>query len=392
MINSINFPKGITAEIFVRDYWQKKALFIKNAFPDFTNPLTPEELAGLACEEGIASRLICEHGEKPWQVTHGPLNEENFTQLEKSHYTFLVQDLNRYIPELNLLLDSFNFLPSWRIDDVMASYAAPYGSVGPHTDQYDVFLIQGLGARTWQINSTENNLDEKLIPDLELRILAEFSAEEKFIMQPGDMLYLPPGVQHHGLGEEPNMTYSVGFRAATQLELLGDYIDQRTLTSCNDVRFRDGEIEADTHNGEIKLLARQRIREMIREIPSSDEDIDEWFGKFITYTGIPMENGIPLSTDSEPTEFIENFSSKKTLLRDTQSRFAYIETPQGLQLYINNESIFIDKMQSEQIKMIRLLCDQRQYDHDNMSEYLNNPATLSLINSWWENNLVYFNA
>ncbi|NNG13639.1 MAG: cupin domain-containing protein, partial [Gammaproteobacteria bacterium] len=145
MISSINFPDGIDAKIFVRDYWQKKPLLIKNALPGFTDPLTPEELAGLACEEGIASRLICEHGETPWQVKHGPFSEDDFTSLPESHYTFLVQDLNRYIPELNQLLDNFNFLPSWRIDDVMASYAAPHGTVGPHTDQYDVFLIQGLG-------------------------------------------------------------------------------------------------------------------------------------------------------------------------------------------------------------------------------------------------------
>ena len=386
MISSINFPDGIDAKIFVRDYWQKKPLLIKNALPGFTDPLTPEELAGLACEEGIASRLIREHGETPWQVTHGPFSEDEFTSLPESHYTFLVQDLNRYIPELNQLLDNFNFLPSWRIDDVMASYAAPHGTVGPHTDQYDVFLIQGLGTRVWQINTRVHG-EEKLIPELDLRILAEFEAEQEFVMQPGDMLYLPPGVQHHGVSDAPCMTYSVGFRAATQLELLGDYIDQRTLHSCDEVRFRDGEIEADTHNGEIKPAARQRIRDMIRQIPANDEEVDDWFGRFITYTGVRLENGIPLSSDTDPTSFIEQCSSCPKLFRDMQSRFAYIEAEHGLQLYIDGETALIAAGQAE---LIRMLCDQRQYDCETLRPYLQQADNASLLCSWWESGLVYF--
>jgi 50S ribosomal protein L16 3-hydroxylase len=386
MISSINFPEGIDAKVFVRDYWQKKPLFIKHALPGFTDPLTPEELAGLACEEGIASRLIREHGETPWQVRHGPFSEDDFTSLPESHYTFLVQDLNRYIPELNQLLDSFNFLPAWRIDDVMASYAAPHGTVGPHTDQYDVFLIQGLGTRVWQI-STQLEGDEKLIPGLDLRILAEFEAEQEFVMQPGDMLYLPPGVQHHGLSDAPCMTYSVGFRAATQLELLGDYIDQRTLHSCDETRFRDGAIEADTHNGEIKPAARQRIRDLIRQIPGSDEEVDDWFARFITYTGVRLENGIPLSSESDPTLFIELCSSHEQLFRDMQSRFAYIETEHGLQLYIDGESTTITAGQAE---LVRLLCDQRQYDCEVLRPYLQQADNAGLLCGWWENGLVYF--
>lgn len=387
MISSINFPDGIDAEIFVRDYWQKKALFIKNALPGFTDPLTPEELAGLACEEGIASRLICEHGESPWQVKHGPFSDDDFTSLPESHYTFLVQDLNRYIPELNQLLDNFNFLPSWRIDDVMASYSAPHGTVGPHTDQYDVFLIQGLGTRVWQIN-TQVNDEEKLIPELDLRILAEFEAEQEFIMQPGDMLYLPPGVQHHGVSDAPCMTYSVGFRAATQLELLGDYIDQRTLHGCDGFRFRDGPIKADTHNGEIKPAARQRIRDMIKQIPGSDEEIDDWFGRFITYTGVRLDNGIPTVNSTDSMAFIEQCSNHKQLFRDTQSRFAYIETEHGLQLYIDGETTLVAATQAD---LVRLLCDQRCYDYETLRPYLQQADNASLLCSWWESGLVYFN-
>lgn len=386
MTRSINFPSGIDAQSFVRDYWQQKPLFIKNALPGFRDPLTAEELAGLACEEGIASRLIREHGETPWQVQHGPFSEEVFTSLPETHYTFLVQDLNRYIPELNMLLDSFNFLPAWRIDDVMASYAAPLGTVGPHTDQYDVFLIQGRGTRTWQIN-TQCDGSEKLMPGLDLRILAEFKAEQEFVLQPGDMLYLPPGVQHHGVSEVPCITYSVGFRAATQLELLGDYIDQRTLHSCDEVRFRDGPIEADTHNGEIKPAARQRIRDMIKQLPGSDEEIDDWFGKFITYTGIRLENGIPVNCEGDPALFLEQCLEHQYLFRDTQSRFAYIENEQGLQLYVDGESTAVTSAQAE---LVRLLCDQRQYDCKTLLPHLQQTDNVQLLSAWWESGLVYF--
>ncbi|WP_172597670.1 cupin domain-containing protein [Sulfuriflexus mobilis] len=387
MILPINFPESIDAKIFVRDYWQQKPLFIKNALPDFTDPLTAEELAGLACEEGIASRLILERGDSPWQVRHGPFNEKDFTSLPESHYTFLVQDLNRYIPELNQLLDSFNFLPAWRIDDVMVSYAAPHGTVGPHTDQYDVFLLQGLGTRRWQINTQADARNEKLIPDLDLRILAEFAAEEEFFMQAGDMLYLPPGVQHHGISDAACMTYSVGFRAATQLELLGDYIDQRTLHSCDEVRFRDGGIEADTHNGEIKPAARQRVRDMIKQIPGSDAEIDDWFGRFITYTGIHLNTGIPLTPTGEAAVFVSTLQTQGPLLRDSQSRFAYIEMSQGLQLYIDGESLPVPASLAE---LVRLLCDCRQYDEAMLSPYLQRPEHLGLLCAWWETGLVYF--
>lgn len=386
MNNSINFPDGIDAEIFVRDYWQQKPLFIKNALAGFKDPLSPEELAGLACEEGIASRLIQEHGETPWQVRHGPFREEDFTSLPESHYTFLVQDLDRYIPELNQLLDNLDFLPAWRMDDVMASYAAPQGTVGPHTDQYDVFLIQGLGTRVWQIN-TQVQGEVRLVPGLDLRILATFEAEQEFVMQPGDMLYLPPGVQHHGVSDAPCMTYSIGFRAATQLELLGDYIDQRTLQHGDDVRFRDGAIAADTHNGEIKPAARQRIREMIRQIPGSDAEIDDWFARFVTYTGVRLEKGIPLHSESDPALFMELCSSHPRLLRDLQSRFAYIEAEHGLQLYIDGETAAIPPGQAE---LVRWLCNQRQYDCETLGRYLQNAGNADLLCAWWEHGLVYF--
>ncbi|MCF4993909.1 cupin domain-containing protein, partial [Pseudomonas gessardii] len=142
---------GITAREFLRDYWQKKPLLIRQAIPDFESPIDADELAGLALEEEVESRLVIEHGERPWELRRGPFAEDAFSTLPEREWTLLVQAVDQFVPEVAELLEQFRFLPSWRIDDVMISFAAPGGSVGPHFDNYDVFLLQAQGKRNWKI-------------------------------------------------------------------------------------------------------------------------------------------------------------------------------------------------------------------------------------------------
>ncbi|MDQ7072792.1 MAG: cupin domain-containing protein [Gammaproteobacteria bacterium] len=145
------FNTGLTQQQFLEQYWQKKPLLIRQAYTDFKSPITPDELAGLACEPEIESRLIEEYGQdKNWQVTAGPLSEADFERLPATHWTMLVQDVDKHLPELQYLLDPFRFIPDWRRDDLMISYAPQHGTVGPHTDSYDVFLLQAMGTRRWQ--------------------------------------------------------------------------------------------------------------------------------------------------------------------------------------------------------------------------------------------------
>ena len=139
---------GLTAREFMRDYWQKKPLLIRQAIPDFESPIDADELAGLALEEEVESRLVIEHGERPWELRRGPFAEDEFSKLPEREWTLLVQAVDQFVPEVSELLENFRFLPSWRVDDVMISFAAPGGSVGPHFDNYDVFLLQGHGKRT----------------------------------------------------------------------------------------------------------------------------------------------------------------------------------------------------------------------------------------------------
>ena len=224
--------KDIPVKTFLTDYWQKKPLVIRDALPCFINPISPDELAGLALEEDIESRIVHETlGTSPlWHLKKGPFSESDFSTLPKTHWTLLVQGLDRIIPEVYELLNHFDFIPQWRIDDVMLSFAALDGSVGPHYDNYDVFLYQAKGQRKWSL-TTKNCHTDNYIKNIDLRIMNEFNVEEEFILEEGDMLYLPPHVGHYGISlSEECMTYSFGYRSYQGQELwdsLGDYVSEK---------------------------------------------------------------------------------------------------------------------------------------------------------------------
>ena len=196
MIDS--YPLGdITPEQFLSEYWQKKPLLIRNAFPDFEPPVSADELAGLACEADVESRLIIQNpSNDEWSLENGPFDEERFASLPKTHWTLLVQAVDHWVPEAKALLDQFRFIPSWRIDDLMISYAPKGGGVGPHFDNYDVFLLQAEGQRRWEVGGQYHEGSPRR-NDAPVMILPEWDAEESFILNPGDMLYVPPQQLHH---------------------------------------------------------------------------------------------------------------------------------------------------------------------------------------------------
>ena len=172
---------GLTLETFLRDYWQKKPLLIRQAFPQFEALVTPEELAGLACEEGIHSRMVLEHGgSKPWELRYGPFSEDDFAALPSEGWSILVSDVEKALPEIMAVVEPFRFIPDWRIDDLMMSYAPPGGSVGAHVDQYDVFLLQAHGRRRWMIESQPRDDENAYIDGLDLRILKDFNPDQSW--------------------------------------------------------------------------------------------------------------------------------------------------------------------------------------------------------------------
>jgi 50S ribosomal protein L16 3-hydroxylase len=273
---------GLTPREFLKQHWQKQPLLIRGAFLDPTPPLSAEELAGLACEDGVESRLVVQTRKAPGsKLSHGPFQHNDFKKLPKSRWTLLVQDVDKYVPAVAELLEPFHFIPGWRIDDVMVSYATDGGSVGPHVDAYDVFLLQMQGMRRWDISTAPQR--EKTAPGLELKQVQPFQPEESWLLMPGDMLYLPPGVAHHGVAFGECMTYSIGFRAPSQSEMLADFSGLLMQGTDAGVRYSDPDLVPAANAGELTLEARARARQMLRaQLKPSDDALDIWFGCFMT--------------------------------------------------------------------------------------------------------------
>lgn len=271
-------PLPIDWEHFLATHWQRTPLLIPAALPPGSAPpIDANELAGLALEPEVESRLI-EYKNRGWHLQHGPFDEQDFDR--DSAWTLLVQAVDHYVPAVSELKKLFSALPTWRMDDVMVSYASDGGSVGPHYDNYDVFLLQGEGQRRWQLGQ-RCDPDSALIPHPELRILDDFNCVEEFLLRPGDMLYVPPGVAHWGIAEGECTTFSIGFRAPSVEELLSRRIDAQ-LEGCPPEQFyHDAGIGPSSKPGEIRQEDVARLNTQMAEHLSAFSNVN-WFGELVT--------------------------------------------------------------------------------------------------------------
>lgn len=331
--------KSINAVTFLTEYWQKKPLLIRQALPGFINPISPDELAGLSMDNDLDSRIVCETPKKSpgWQLKKGPFIASDFAKLPKTHWTLLVHGLDQVIPEVASLLDHFDFIPQWRIDDVMISYAVKHGTVGPHYDNYDVFLYQALGRRAWSLTTKQCN-EANFLTDVELRIMAEFEVEETHVLLPGDMLYLPPHVGHHGVSlDDDCMTYSFGYRSYQGQELwdsLGDYLSEHHQFKALYQDPNWAELKA---TSAIPDTAWLHAKQLMQQVLADDSVMRSWFGCFATRLDQQAEQHMPLPLmDDEwgdEASFIAALLDSPGLLRDATCRIAYDETL--LTLFIN---------------------------------------------------------
>lgn len=270
----------LTPEVFLAEYWQKKPLLIRQAIPSFSGLLTPDELAGLACEDEVQSRLI-QLTKGQWQVTHGPMNENTFKRLPERDWTLLVQGVNHYLPEAAELLAQFRFIPHARLDDLMVSYAPDGGGVGPHLDSYDVFLLQGSGKRHWKISQ---QTDFTLIEDAPLRILKHFATEQEWVLEAGDMLYLPPQIAHWGVAVGDDcMTYSIGFRAPKTQELAHEFLHylqdhQLHLTGI----YADADLTVQSHPAEVSSTMVNQVYQSLQAITWQPQHVGDFLGRYLT--------------------------------------------------------------------------------------------------------------
>jgi len=330
---SANQPLGMPAADFLRDYWQKKPLLVRNAFPGFVSPIEPEDLAGLACEEVALSRLIRHDRERDaWTVRHGPFREEEFPGLGDRDWTLLVQDVDKWDADIAALLPRFDFLPRWRIDDVMVSFAATGGSVGAHVDQYDVFLLQAQGHRRWQID-TGDDPPLHFRKDAEIKLLQRFSPTHEWVLAPGDMLYLPPGVPHHGVAEDPCLTFSIGMRAPSSAELLGDFVDTLAAESDDGLRYVDPDLVPAKDPNEIDAAAMQRVLQALNALRMNDPDrLGDWFGRFITLYRSAGQ-AAPADENRSRIEIEWDLQQGHVLHRHPWTRMAWRRAGKGARLY-----------------------------------------------------------
>jgi 50S ribosomal protein L16 3-hydroxylase len=320
---------------FISEYWQQKPLLIRQAIEGFQTPLTAEILAGLSLEEGIRSRLVIEHVEDPvWECRFGPLTEDDFDRLPESKWTLLVQDVEKHLPEHASLLDHFGFLPRWRIEDLMVSYAVDGGSVGPHTDNYDVFLLQASGQRHWQIQ-TDSIASDELLDDIELKILRHFEPDHEWTLNPGDMLYLPSGIAHHGIAAGECMTFSIGFRAPTRLELLQYFTDQLASSNVQSMYYTDPPDSLTGRRGELDSASLQRFQELLRQSLDDSSLLNRAIGGLLTDpTDTPaMFDHDELTLD----EFISQLTGASSIKVHPAVRSLYMRQQQSIRYFINSE-------------------------------------------------------
>jgi 50S ribosomal protein L16 3-hydroxylase len=246
---------GMTPATFMRRHWHKKPLLIRQAIPGFAPLLERAELLDLAAQDDVESRLVVQpsaDGKRPWRFKHGPFGRKVLPAFKQPGWTLLVQGVDLLDERVHALMNQFRFVPDARLDDLMISYATDGGGVGPHFDSYDVFLLQAHGRRRWRIGRQK---DLSLLPDMPLKILAHFEPEQEFVLEPGDMLYLPPRYAHDGIAEGECMTYSIGFRAPKRSELASELLQRLAEDVLDDagadVLYRDPSQAAVTHSAEI---------------------------------------------------------------------------------------------------------------------------------------------
>jgi len=377
---------GISATDFLRDYWQKKPLVIRQAFPGFQCPVSADELAGLACEEGVESRIVIENEDgHPWQLHNGPFSPDRFSTLPEQDWTLLVQGLDHWVPDIADLLDHFRFVPNWRLDDIMASYAPKGGSVGPHYDQYDVFLLQAQGHRRWTFGGHCDHTSPR-VEGTPLRILSSWDGEETVTLAPGDMLYLPPGIGHHGVAKDDCITLSIGFRAPTIDDILTGFTDFLGSQSDASDHLSDPDLRIQDNPGTIAPEVIDRLESVIREKMSDRRQLSLWFGQYATAPK-SMDIVAPSEEPIAPEVFRDLVFEGAQLRWNEGSRFAYHDIGEETALFVDGEQYLL---KGDARPLAPLLCAGARIDMEALTPLVDDEAICGLLGNLYNQGSVYF--
>ncbi|MBY0242281.1 MAG: cupin domain-containing protein [Burkholderiaceae bacterium] len=335
----------ITPAQFLRDYWHKKPLLIRQAVPGFKPLLSFDKLAELATKNYVESRLVT-LTDGNWNMQHGPL--ETLPPTTQTEWTMLVQGVNLQDAKADALLREFRFIPDARLDDLMVSFATDGGGVGPHFDSYDVFLLQAQGQRRWRIGAQK---DLSLIEGLPLKILSHFEAEEEFVLEPGDMLYLPPHYAHDGVAIGDCQTYSIGFRAPSYQELGENFLQFMADSIDLPGRYADPELQASAKPAEIPKHMLDTIAEELNKVRFTADDITIFLGEYLSE---PKHNVFftPLEKPLTLERFLQS-ASKKGLVLSPKTQMLY----RGSNIFINGESFEIGR--ADKATLLALANDRR---------------------------------
>ncbi len=380
---------NIGIDEFLKDYWQKKPLLVRNAFPDFQPPIEPDDMAGLATMEEVESRIIIENtNDKNWQLKHGPFNDETFETLPNENWTLLVQGLDQWVPEAADLLEHFNFIPKWRLDDVMVSFAPKGGGVGPHYDLYDTFLIQGIGQRKWQVGPKYDN-NASILANMPVKILSHMQVDEEWILNPGDMLYLPPAYGHNGVAQNDCTTFSVGFRAPSEADILQGFSEHLASQLSSEQRYSDPDLKsAQQHPALIEENAIERLMQIIEQKCSQKDQLKSWLAQSVTeskYEDLhePLEE--PLAWDDVSALFQQD----GLIIKNETSCWAYFYENESLVLYINGQQRTFQSS-SQNFKLAALLADKRQVKTKALTDYIQHSECQQLMLDLINGNYLYF--
>ncbi|WP_413283207.1 JmjC domain-containing protein [Vibrio sp. MA40-2] len=335
---------------FLQKYWQKQPTIIKGGFRNFHDPISPEELAGLSMEEEVDSRFVS-NLDNNWLAEHGPFNEDKFVSLAETNWSLIVQAANHWHSEAAKLVTPFKTMPNWLFDDLMISYSVEDGGVGPHIDQYDVFIIQGLGRRRWRVGEKDTGQYVETCRASALRQIESFDAVIDDILEPGDILYIPPGFPHDGYALQPSMSYSVGFRSPKEQELLSNFADYVLANDIGDTHVDTPKLTTQKNFAEISTNDFNSLTTALRSSLNDKKRLQDFMGCMLSQSRHQLNIIIP-----EPTwqadEIIQYLQSGHHFQKVDGLRAIYLQEDPDTS-YINGE-VF----QAQQTSLTSILCNQ----------------------------------
>ncbi len=355
---------------FLDNYWQKKPVVIRQGFKDFVDPIAPDELAGLAMEEQVESRLVHQTDGK-WQAAFGPF--ESYEHLGNENWSLVIQALDNFSEEAAEMLEPFRFIPHWRLDDIMASFAMPGGSVGPHKDNYDTFICQGSGRRHWRVGDNSEHVE--FAAHEALLHVEPFAAIIDVELETGDILYIPPGFPHEGISLEPSMSFSIGFRGNSAVSVLSAFADHLIDNEQGGQLLADPSRKVTSRSGEISKLDYSSIKTQVQKLLDDDATFKTFTGQFLTTAKHELDILLP----DEPFEFSEvsNLLHSHAIKRLGGLRAFYFEETVALGFcYINGTEI---QFPTEIAPGVKLLCDNVMLVPDDVTDWNHNAAFVELV-------------